>query len=120
MFFGPQELSGLELIYEEVDKLQSESRDPTIRGKKWFLFAPSYRPVRRQHFLKAASRAARAKVVPAQLFAEFLGSMNDSQTAFHIRFGREPLAALAGEFEIGVFMIMSVVWHMASWFEGCG
>jgi hypothetical protein len=51
MSFGPQKWSGLdmsvpeltvlELIYEEVDNSQCESRDPTIRGKKWFLFAPS-------------------------------------------------------------------------------
>ena len=120
MFFGPQELSGLELIYEEVDKLQSESRDPTIRGKKWFLFAPSYRPVRRQHFLKAASRAARAKIVPAQLFAEFLIPVHDTYAAFHLRFGRETLATFAGDFEIGFFMFVRIVCHTASWFECCG
>ena len=69
-----------------------------IRGKKWFLELPSNRPERMQHFLKAASRAAGAQVVPAQLFAEFLIPVNDAQATFHIRFGREPLATLAGDF----------------------
>ncbi len=46
MFFGPQKWSGLEtsvpeltvleLIYEEVDNLQSESRDPLFSEKSGF------------------------------------------------------------------------------------
>ena len=91
-----------------------------IRGKKWFLELPSNRPERMQHFLKAASRAAWAEIVPAQLFAEFLVPMNDAHATFHLRFGWETLATFAGDFEAGVFMIMCVVCHTASSFEYCG
>ena len=46
--------------------------------------------------------------------------MNDSCAAFHLPFGWETFASLAGDFEIGLFPIMGVVCHTASVAEGCG
>jgi hypothetical protein len=46
--------------------------------------------------------------------------MNDAQAAFHVSFGRESLAALARNLETGIFMVMSMICHTASWFECCG
>jgi hypothetical protein len=39
-----------------------------------------------QHLLKALSRAARTEVVPSQLFAEFLVSVDNTVTTFDLSF----------------------------------
>ena len=62
---------------------------PPTGGKKWFLSAPSNRPVRRQQFLKPASGAARAKVVAAEFLDQVFVPMHDADAALDLRFGRE-------------------------------
>ena len=64
--------------------------------------------------------AAWAKIVSAQLLAEFLNPVNDADSAFHLRFGRETFASLASDFEVGFFAIICVVCHTVSVVEGCG
>lgn len=71
-----------------------------IRGKKCFRFVPSYRPNRRQHFLKATSRTTRTEIIATEFLAKLLLSMNNAHPAFHLRFGREAFATLAGDFEV--------------------
>jgi hypothetical protein len=39
-----------------------------------------------QHFLKPTARAARAEIVPAELFDELLVAMNDPEAALHFSF----------------------------------
>jgi hypothetical protein len=39
-----------------------------------------------QHFLKPAAGAARAEIVPAELFDKLLVAMNDAEAALHFRF----------------------------------
>jgi len=51
-----------------------------------------------QQFLKPAPGAARAEVVPAQLFGQFLVGMDNAVAALDISFRREPFAALAAGF----------------------
>jgi hypothetical protein len=39
-----------------------------------------------QHFLKPAVGAARAEIVPPELFDELLVAVNDAEAALHFRF----------------------------------
>ena len=52
-----------------------------------------------QHFLKPAAGAARARIVSAKFFDEFLIAVYDPETALHLRLGRESFAALANALE---------------------
>jgi hypothetical protein len=70
--------------------------------------------VRKQQFLKAASRTARAEVVATELLDEQLVPVNDAQAALDLCLGGEAIAPFAGDFEAGVFLIMVVVCHTAS------
>jgi hypothetical protein len=49
--------------------------------------------------LKPASRSARAGIIAPELFAEFLITVNDSQTFPDASLGRETFAPFAGDFE---------------------
>ena len=50
-----------------------------------------------QQFLKPTPGVARAGIIPAKFLIEFLFTMDNSETAFDLRFGREPFAAFAAE-----------------------
>ena len=52
-----------------------------------------------QHFLKPTTGVARARVVAAKFFGEFLIAVYDPETALHVRLGRESFAALANALE---------------------
>lgn len=52
-----------------------------------------------QHFLKAASGAAWAKIVAAQFFEKLFSAVDDAMTAFDVGFGRESFAALTAALE---------------------
>jgi hypothetical protein len=52
-----------------------------------------------QHFLKAAVRPARARVVAAELLDEFLVTVDDAEAALHVRLGREAATTLTGALE---------------------
>ena len=52
----------------------------------WLRRAPSKCPVCMQHFLKPATRTARAEIVSAEFFDELLVAMNDAEAALHFRF----------------------------------
>ena len=52
----------------------------------WLRRAPSKCPLRMQHFLKPATRAAWAEIVSAEFFDELLVAMNDAEAALHFRF----------------------------------
>ena len=47
-----------------------------------------------QHFLKAASRAARTEVITTELFYKLFVPVDDPVTALNLRFGGESPAAL--------------------------
>ena len=47
-----------------------------------------------QHFLKAASRAARTEVITTELFYKLFVPVDDPVTALNLRFGGESAAAL--------------------------
>ena len=53
----------------------------------------------RQHFLKLTTGAARARIVSAKFFDEFLIAMYDPEAALHVRLGWESFAALANALE---------------------
>ena len=78
---------------------RSARRNVFIRGKKLFRFVPSNLPERRQHFLKAASRTARAEIIATELLVKLFGPVNDSVASFHLCFGWETFATFAGNFE---------------------
>src|SRR5207249_3136314 len=75
-------------------------------------------PERRQQFLKAVSRTARTEIVASKLLAKFLIPVNNADSAFHLRFGRETFATFAGDLKIG--FILCVVCHTASVVGVCG
>jgi hypothetical protein len=52
-----------------------------------------------QQFLKSARRAAWTQVVAAELLVELFVDVNDAVAALHVRFGREPAAALTRALE---------------------
>ena len=56
-----------------------------------------------QQFLKPARRAARTEIVAAELFGEFLLTVNDSFATLHASFRRETFATFAGDFEVRMF-----------------
>jgi hypothetical protein len=43
-----------------------------------------------QHFLKAAARPARARIVAAKLFFQPLVAVDDAQASLDLRLGRKP------------------------------
>lgn len=51
-----------------------------------------------QHFLKATSGVARARIVPAKFLDKFFPAVDDAETSLDVSFGREPLAAFAAGF----------------------
>jgi hypothetical protein len=55
--------------------------------------------MRKQHCLKAATGAARARIVAPKLLVQFFVAMYDALAALDVRFGREPLAPLTGALE---------------------
>lgn len=61
---------------------------------------PSNRPERRQQFLKAASRTARARIVSSELLQKLLVPMHDAEAAFDLGFRWETFATFVGDFEI--------------------
>lgn len=69
------------------------------RGKKWFRALPSNRPDPRQQFLKAAPRAAGAKVITAKLFPKLFIPVYYSTAFLYFGFRRETFTAFAGDFE---------------------
>jgi len=66
-----------------------------------------------QHFLKAASRTAKTEVVTTELFYKLLVAVDDSMTAFDLRFGGESLAALtaARERKTDWRVRLGISWH---------
>nr|WP_240963653.1 hypothetical protein [Luteolibacter luteus] len=51
-----------------------------------------------QQFLKFGTGTAGTRIIPAELFTEFLVSVDHPVTALHARFGWEALTALAAAF----------------------
>jgi hypothetical protein len=97
------------------------TRPAAIRGKKWFLGEPSYRPEARQQARKFPAGTARAEVVPAELLEQLLVAVDDAVAALHLRFGRESFATLTGDFERRlVVLVMIMVLHNSSDSVCCG
>ena len=57
------------------------------------------RPVRRQQFLKAFVRPARARIIAAELFDQLLVAVHDAQAALDVRLGREAAPAFTHPLE---------------------
>lgn len=71
-------------------------------------------PERRQHRLKQPPRPARAWVIATQLLDEFFFSMDEAEPAFHLRFGRVALTALAGDLKRSPDRCTVFSWHISS------
>jgi hypothetical protein len=72
------------------------------------------RPLRMQQFLKALARAARARVVSAELFGQLFVAMDDACAALDVCFGGETAAALTGSLESKVGRNRWVAWDTSA------
>jgi len=59
------------------------------------------RPLRRQHFLKAASRSARTQIVAPELLLQILVTVNGAPTSLDVSFRGEAPTSLAHHLESG-------------------
>ena len=77
-------------------------------------------PLCMQQCLKQPRSAARAWVVAAELFGQFLAAAHDAITALAPRLGREALASLARDLESTRRLRRSVSWRTSCAVDGTG